>query len=149
MSISISPYQETDRPSLVSIFKENVPEFFAPHELDEYVDYLGKYGNSYYSIRNQDMVIGGVGIMVDREKQTGSITWIFFSNSSKGTGAGTAAVNEMLDIMRSNPDVTEFRVRTSQHAFEFFERFGFRIDKTEKDYWAEGLDLYDMGMEKS
>ena len=125
-----------------------MPEFFAPHELDEYIDYLDKYNDSYYTVRDGDVIIGGVGIIIDREKSTGSITWIFFAEKSKGTGAGTAAVDEMLGIMRGNPDVTEFRVRTSQYAYKFFEGFGFKIDKTEKDYWAEGLDLYDMGMAK-
>jgi ribosomal protein S18 acetylase RimI-like enzyme len=35
-------------------------------------------------------------------------------------------------------------VRTSQHAWRFFEKMGFELQKTEKNFWAPGFDLYQM-----
>jgi len=35
-------------------------------------------------------------------------------------------------------------VRTSQMAYQFYEKMGFRLERTERDYWAQGFDLYEM-----
>ena len=54
--------------------------------------------------------------------------------------------------------LTEYRIRkitteypksdvllnTTQHTFRFYEKFGFKITKMTKDYYALGLDRYDM-----
>jgi ribosomal protein S18 acetylase RimI-like enzyme len=38
--------------------------------------------------------------------------------------------------------VKKLVVRTSQLAYKFFERLGYHLIRTEKDYWGKGLDLY-------
>ena len=49
---------------------------------------------------------------------------------------------EKLEAMRS---VRRITVRTSQLAFGLYEKRGFELFKgIEKDYWAEGFDLYRM-----
>ena len=48
---------------------------------------------------------------------------------------------EKLEAMRS---VRRITVRTSQLAFGFYEKRGFELKGIEKDYWAEGFDLYRM-----
>ena len=54
--------------------------------------------------------------------------------------------------------LTEFRIQkittiypeldillnTTQNTFKFYEKFGFKITKTTKDYYGLGLDRYDM-----
>tara|TARA_R110000868_G_scaffold4211_6_gene26465 strand:- start:9911 stop:10033 length:123 start_codon:yes stop_codon:yes gene_type:complete len=35
-------------------------------------------------------------------------------------------------------------VTTSQLAYKFFEKFDYSINRIEKNYWGEGLDLYEM-----
>lgn len=146
MSFSIRPYIETDRVALLELFQENVPDYFAQHELGEFEGYLNKHSASYFTVWDGDTLLGGAGYNVEQTKQTGSITWIFFSNQRKGSGAGTQTVTHLLRVMSENYEISEFRVRTSQHAYRFFERFGFIIEKIEQDYWAAGLDLYDMGL---
>jgi ribosomal protein S18 acetylase RimI-like enzyme len=37
-------------------------------------------------------------------------------------------------------------VRTSQLAYKFYQKVGFELEKTEKDFWAKGFDLYQMKM---
>ena len=37
-------------------------------------------------------------------------------------------------------------LRTTQLAFQFYEKMGFELDKTKKDFWAKGFDLYQMKM---
>jgi len=35
-------------------------------------------------------------------------------------------------------------VRTTQLMYRFCQKSGFELIKTEKDFWAEGFDLYQM-----
>ena len=44
----------------------------------------------------------------------------------------------------SKRSVLRITVRTSQLAFGFYEKRGFELKGIEKDYWAEGFDLYRM-----
>jgi len=43
---------------------------------------------------------------------------------------------------KPDPGVEKLVVTTSQLAYQFFEKFGYRFAQTEQDYWAPGLDLY-------
>ena len=44
----------------------------------------------------------------------------------------------------ASSSVRRITVRTSQLAFGFYEKRGFELKGIEKDYWAEGFDLYRM-----
>jgi hypothetical protein len=37
-------------------------------------------------------------------------------------------------------------VRTTQLTDQFYAKMGFQLERTEKDFWAKGLDLYQMRM---
>lgn len=144
MLVSIRPYVETDRQALLEIFHENIPVYFAEHELKEYQNYLSSHPKTYCTVTLDGRIIGGAGYIIDTEKHTGSITWIFISTKSKGKGAGSTTVRSLMDKMLRLHDIETFEVRTSQYAFKFFERLGFKTTKTEKDYWAKGIDLVEM-----
>ena len=144
MSVSIRPYVETDRQALLEIFHENIPIYFAEHEVKEYQNYLRSHPKTYCTVTLDRRIIGGAGYIIDTDKHTGSITWIFISTKSKGKGAGSTTVRSLMDKMLQIDEIETFEVRTSQHAFKFFERFGFKTIKTETDYWAKGIDLVEM-----
>lgn len=38
-------------------------------------------------------------------------------------------------------------VRTTQFGFRFYEKVGFQLENVEKDFWAQGFDLYQMSVE--
>jgi len=44
--------------------------------------------------------------------------------------------------------VNKIIVRTSQHVFPFYEKYGFKITKTIPNYWAQGFDLIEMKYQK-
>jgi len=45
-----------------------------------------------------------------------------------------------------NPKIDIISVRTSQHAYKFYEKMGFELVKITNDYWAKNFDLYLMQM---
>lgn len=50
--------------------------------------------------------------------------------------------------MGKDERVEIFIVTTSQLAYKFFEKFDYRIIRIEKNYWGDGLDLYEMEKSK-
>jgi ribosomal protein S18 acetylase RimI-like enzyme len=135
-------YKESDLEELLIIFHLNVPEYFDPKEAEEFIDYLKLKSGTYLTILHENKIVGGIGYEFRESDSSGRINWIFIKPDHKGKGIGKEAVEYCLNILKSNPEVEKLVVRTSQLAHNFFERFGFQLIQTEKDYWGKGLDLY-------
>lgn len=142
----IRPYQPSDKPALLAIFKLNTPTYFDPKEITDYEQYLDAHAASYLTILYNDTIAGGTGYHIIEEGTAGQITWIFFHPDYAGKGLGRKAVEYCLAMFRSTPTVKRSIVTTSQLAWQFFGKFGYELVRTEKDYWGPGLDLYLMEM---
>jgi ribosomal protein S18 acetylase RimI-like enzyme len=138
----IRPYNVADKEQLVAIFKLNTPKYFDPKEVKDFEEYLDQYSDTYLTIEHNNKIVGGTGYYVNDSKKSGHITWIFVHPGSAGLGIGKQAVEYCLAILKANPAVEKLVVSTSQFAYRFFEKFGYQLIQTEKDYWAQGLDLY-------
>ncbi|MCE3280110.1 MAG: family N-acetyltransferase [Bacteroidetes bacterium] len=138
----IRPYEVSDKEELISIFNLNVPKYFDPKELQEFEDYLEVGKDTYMTIESENSIIGGVGYEIRKSDSSGRINWIFLHPQFSGTGYGKQAVEYCLTILKQDPIVKTLVVRTSQLAYKFFERLGYSLIRTEKDYWGKGLDLY-------
>ncbi len=136
------PYNNSDKEQLIEIFNLNIPEFFDSKELNEYIGYLEIMGDTYLAIEFESKLIGGVGYEIRESDKSGRINWIFVHPDFSGLGHGKRAVEHCLKILKTDPKVESLIIRTSQHAYKFFEKLGYHIINTEKDYWANGLDLY-------
>lgn len=143
MQTLIRKYLPADKPALLEAFLSNTPVFFAPEELSDFVDYLDKFGEStYWVMECNNKVIGGFGIESRLSDKSGRINWIFFHANEKGKGLGKKAVTFAIGILIADKNVEKLIVRTSQVAFAFFEKMGYSLTSIEKNYWADGLDLY-------
>jgi len=138
----IRSFNVADQDKLIAIFMLNVPQYFAPEEVNDFEQYLSQHSETYLTIEHEGKIIGGTGYYVNISDKSGRITWIFFHPDAKGLGAGKEAVEYCINILRADPGVYKLVVTTSQFAFKFFEKFGYEVVKTEKDYWGAGLDLY-------
>jgi ribosomal protein S18 acetylase RimI-like enzyme len=142
----IRPYNSADKPTLLEIFKLNTPQYFGPEEVHDFETYLGDFGDTYLTIEHQNKIVGGTGYQITDNDTIGRVTWIFFHPDNSGLGLGRQSVEYCLRIFKRKPTVQKLVVTTSQLAYKFFEKFGLHLVKTEKDYWARGLDLYLMEM---
>jgi len=142
----IRPYQPTDQEHLLAIFKLNVPKYFDPKEVKDFEEYLAQKATTYLTIEVDNKIVGGTGYYINESDRSGRITWIFFDPDYTGQGLGRKAAEHCLTLLRKEDNVEKFVVTTSQLAFKFFEKFGYVVKRIEKDYWGEGLDLYEMEM---
>lgn len=144
MNIQIVPYQATFEQPLLNILQQNVPTYFAQDEVDDLREYLNHHIDLYYVVLCDETLIGGGGINRTLETKLGALTWAFLHPDYHRKGIGAMLLNYRLAILKEDPNVKIIRVRTSQVVHQFFAKNGFTIQKTEKDYWAKGLDLYEM-----
>jgi len=142
IKITIRPYTVADKEDLFKIFRLNTPEYFDPKEEKEFAEYIEHRSDTYLVIEHHELIVGGVGYEFRDSDRSGRINWIFIHPQYSGLGLGRQAVEHCLKILRANPAVEVLIVRTSQWAYQFFEKCGYKLMDTTKDYWAPGLDLY-------
>ena len=145
--VMIRSYQTQDRDILTHIFRMNVPKYFDSNEEKDFIEYLVTYGNTYLVLEENQRIIGGSGYYFNDQDSSGRITWIFFHPDHSGRGLGRMAVEYCLNQLRLDDRIRELIVTTSQHAYRFFEKFGYKVHYIQKDYWGKGLDLYEMKMQ--
>jgi ribosomal protein S18 acetylase RimI-like enzyme len=138
----IRPYRISDKQRLSEIFNLNVPQFFASHELNEFLDFLADIKGNYFTILENNVIIGACGYEIRKEDHSGRINWIFFHPEFSGKGHGKMVVSYCENKLRSDPAVEVLIARTSQHACKFFQKCGYQLTETVTDFWAEGIDLY-------
>lgn len=142
----IRSYNPKDKETLIEIFKLNTPQYFDVKEVADFKEYLDINSDTYLTIQHDEKIVGGFGYFIRESDKSGRITWIFFHPNYSGLGLGKQAVEYCLTTLKQNPKVEKLVVTTSQLAFKFFEKFGYKLSKIEKNFWGEGLDLYEMEM---
>lgn len=144
----IRPYQPSDKSGLLKVFYLNTPKYFDKSEVDDFEEYLEHNADSYLTIEMNNSIVGGTGYYINENDNSGRITWIFFDPTFSGQGLGKQSVEYCLNLLGKDERVEIFIVTTSQLAYKFFEKFDYRIIRIEKNYWGDGLDLYEMEKSK-
>lgn len=96
-------------------------------------------------IEVEGRIIGGGGIDFE-EDGSASISWGMTHPNWHGKGLGTTLTQHRIARIKET-DAHKINVRTSQHTWEFYQKMGFTLFNTEKEYWGKGLDLYDMELQ--
>ncbi|GJM34344.1 MAG: acetyltransferase [Saprospiraceae bacterium] len=145
----IRPYSSKDKNNLTSLLKLNIPQYFDPSEADDFVEYLDKHAHNYFVFEEQGQIIGAGGFNYLEDQEIVRISWDFIHPDFHGKGIGKKLTLYRIDQIKKEARVNLIYVRTSQLAYGFYEKMGFALEKTEKDFWAKGFDLYQMKMDIS
>jgi GNAT superfamily N-acetyltransferase len=137
-------YKADDQVVLISLLRQNTPEYFAPEEEADFIRYLQLHAADHYVYVEDDQVLGCAGYSWQREKRVGMVSWFLVDQQQQGKGIGRLLLNHTITELRKEALLQKIIVRTSQLVYRFFERSGFVLISTEKDYWAPGFDLYYM-----
>ncbi len=142
----IRAYNSSDRGAILEIFNLNAPKYFDQAEVKDLEAFLDDHGDSYLTIEHQSKIAGGTGYQITDNNTVGEIRWILFHPDCAGHGLGRQSLEHCIAIFRKTPTIKKMVARTSQLAYVFFEKLGFNLVRTERDFWGEGLDLYLMEM---
>ena len=93
-----------------------------------------------------NIACGGYGL--NKTKTKAGLSWGLVHRRYHNQGYGSHSLKYRLHHIKSDyPDI-EIHLDTSQHTYQFFEKFGFIIEQITKNGYGEGLDKYDMTLNK-
>lgn len=140
----IKTYLSSHKDRLLLILQSNIPDYFAQSEKKDFANYLDHEREDYFIIMDKDAIVGCGGINYDHDKNIAIISWDIIDRDYHGKGLGGKLLSYRLAHITDNYPSYTIRVRTAQNTFKFYEKYGFELKYTQKDYWALGYDLYYM-----
>ena len=143
-SITIREYKSIDKSSVMNLIRFNTPEYFAPEEENDFSNYLDNERELYYVLLFNEKIVGCGGINFAENKTIGKISWDILHPEYQGKSLGTRLLEYRIEKLESIKSVQKITVRTSQVAYQFYEKQGFELKEIKKDYWAKGFDMYKM-----
>jgi [ribosomal protein S18]-alanine N-acetyltransferase len=146
MEVSVRAYSASDYDAVMELLRLNTPAFFSPEEESDFDDYLTHEIEYYYVIQCGELLIACGGINRDEDGITARISWDIVHPDYQGKGVGSQLLRHRIAVVRTFPGVQLLVVRTSQFAWEFYAKYGFRLRETVRNYWAPGYDLFTMEM---
>lgn len=137
----------SDKTAILKLLRLNTPGSFAPDEEGDLLEYLDSSAENYLVVEGGGEIIGAGGINYGFDNgRTARISWDMIDPSCQGKGVGTELLQFRIAEIKQNKTITNIVVRTTQFAYEFYEKNWFRLEKVSGDYWANGFDLYQMKM---
>ena len=147
--MQIRPFRPEDEAQVIELIRLNTPEYFHASEEQELVEYLQNEREDYFVVEIEHKVVGAGGINYFPEEKAARISWDLIHPDYQGQGIGRALTRHRLAYLSGNSQVKEIVVRTSQLAYHFYQKMGFRLASTEENYWAPGYHLYLMRKENA
>ena len=140
-----SPYSESLRADCVRIVESVVPDYVAPHEVDDFtrfLDGLEEWGCRYGVVETDDAVIACGGLAI--EGTVATMCWGLVRADWHARRVGTFMLLERLRWAQATPEVLTVNLQTTQRTFRFFEKFGFETVRVRGQHFTAELDAYDM-----
>lgn len=145
--LNIRSYLPEDKEQLLQIIRTNTPTYFAPEEEADFADYLENEREDYFVVEFAGQIVGCGGVNYSEDKSVGIISWGMIHPDFHGKKIGTELLKYRIDVLKNTPSVNQITVRTSQLTYPFYEKNGFQLIETQKDFWAPGLDMCFMNYE--
>ncbi len=142
----IRNYSIEDKSKIIDLLIQNTPEYFDPAEQQDLLHYLDTKVEDYFVYEEQSKILGAGGINYILGDHLARISWDLVTPEMQGKGIGKALMHHRIKHINRKPNIQMISVRTSQLAYKFYEKFGFKLVSVEKDYWAKNFDLYQLEM---
>jgi len=136
----IREYTKEDLYEVLNLFRLNVPQYFSIEEENDLLNYLSNKIDTYFVMIGNNKIIGSGGINYP-DQSIAKISWDIIHPHYHRQGLGLKLLNHRLNMLK-NKDLNQIIVRTSQQAYKFYEKAGFKLIEVNKDYWSAGFDLY-------
>lgn len=142
-TISIREYVPSDKEAVLKLIRLNIPQYFAPEEETDLSNYLDNEREYYYVLLSGMEIIGCGGINMADDGTRGKISWDIVHPDWQRRSLGSLLLKHRLNVLNSM-GIKRITVRTSQVAYQFYQKRGFVLKNIKKDYWAKGFDMYAM-----
>lgn len=144
---TIRAYELADKATLLDILRLNTPKYFDPTEESGFVAHLTNEPEDYFVVEAAGRIVGSGGVDYKEDGRTAHLSWGMLHPDYQRQGIGKKLTLHRIAVIKKRPTIKHIVVRTSQLVFPFYEKVGFILEKTEKNFWGKGLDLYEMKIE--
>ena len=145
--MNFSEYTPEHLNHVVEIFRSNIPKYFGPGEEPGLRNFLVDSRGSNYFVGELNGEVVGCGGVALNENQTVSLCWGMVRADHLGTGLGRVLTEFRIAKAREIFGPLPLFISTSQHTQGFYEKFGFRLTRHEKDGFGPGIDICEMILE--
>lgn len=142
--IAIREYEPADKEALMRLIRLNTPACFAPEEEADFDRYLENERELYYVLLVDGEIVGCGGINLAAGGTQARISWDILHPAWQGRSLGKRLLAYRMERLKAIGGIRKLTVRTSQVAYRFYEKQGFKLNEIRRDYWAEGFDMYRM-----
>lgn len=146
--IFIRAYNVKNYNTLCDLLNLNIPKYFAVEEYLDFKKYLNEEVEDYFVVETDHVIVGCGGINYNKIENTAMISWDIIHPEYQGIGIGGSLLKHRINFIKQNYASYKIMVRTSQLAYKFYEKQGFKLLEKHKDFWAEGFDMYKMEYHK-
>lgn len=146
LNVEILPYKSEFYDACMNVFRSNIPTYFDADEEPEFAEYLAEEIKDYFVLLVNDELRGCGGYFVNVAKKAAGLDWGMIHREVHKKGYGTDLLTYRLHRIQTDYPYVTVYLDTSQHTYEFYERFGFEVETITKDGYGDGLDQYDMAL---
>lgn len=158
--MNFRPYTAADREACLDAFKSNMPKFFALSEVPDFEKWLDEQEGrmeavkdhpteQYYVALKDGHVVGCGGYFIDTASNKATMTWGLMHNALHKQGLGKELFLYRLKVIQTICPGCMVALDTSQHSYPFFQKLGFVVTKIIPDFYAPGIDRYDMVLQQA
>jgi N-acetylglutamate synthase-like GNAT family acetyltransferase len=142
VNVTFRPYGIADAEVCTRIFDANCPEFFAPNEREEYMEFLERVTKGYEVCEVDGKVLGAFGLFA-ADQETKDLNWILLDPQTHGMGVGSRIMERVIHLGRTS-DATIVNIAASHKSAPFFAKFGATTVSSTTDGWGPGMHRVDM-----
>lgn len=135
-------YTKKDKTSCLEIFDSNSDRYFGESERDDFAGFLDDPNCTYFVYFYDDELVACGGYYVS-SLRTGVLCWGMVSRTHHRKGFGFEMTQQRIQEIKKS-EVDKIKMDTSPWSLGFYEKFGFKVIKTIKNGYKEGLDRLDL-----
>ena len=146
--MDFKPYSQGNMAACLELFDLNCPRFFAREERSDYSYFLQQLPDSrsthnvYLLGWREQRLIACFGV-ARVSSETCALTWIMVHPEYQRQRCGEEMMAQLFTLAAA-ADYRKVVVSTSQHADQFFARFGAITLRSQNDGWGPGMHRVDM-----
>lgn len=135
--MKIVSYRTADQKAVLSIFDKNCPEYFAPNERDDLIEFMDQYADGYRVCVHDGNVVGAFGLY-EKENKDSRLQWILLDPTAQGIGLGTQVMQDVFKQAK-NKNIKSIQIATSHVSYKFFEKHNAKIISKIENGWGPGM----------
>jgi [ribosomal protein S18]-alanine N-acetyltransferase len=142
--IDFRTYEAKDQDACLRAFRSNIPSYFAEKEVPVFLESLNDPDDWFEVLLLCGVVIGIGGIWVSEERKEARLCYGIVHKAYQKRGYGRILLERRLARISDFRFVEKVTHETGAGTYRFFEKFGFRTHRIDRDPLGIGIDFYQM-----